>query len=382
MFFSPKTVYPIGLDISDLTVKMVQLTKINDKIKINAFGRAELGAKVMENGDIMDEEKLVKEIEKLISSPEYGKINSDEVIACLPESRTFIKLISVEKKKRVEDAIKEEIEREIPYSISDLYYDYQVMEPGVNSDLILIGAAPKAVVDKFTDILDRLKLSVIALEIEPVSICRAVLSEEGLRPKTREKTNYCVLDIGARHASLTIYSGNSILFSLSLPFSGEEITDIIASKIKLNREQAEKAKIICGLDMAKAEGAVKNILSDEIRKLTVRIKESIDFFLSRYPERGAITKIILCGGGANIKELPILLKNELGISVALGNPLLNISGDQKNPAKMFIEKFAKTCQPRDKKKSLAEGKHLLSGKEQSYATALGLALRDIFINDL
>jgi len=382
MFFSPKAVYPIGLDMSDLSVKLIQLTKIRDKIKINALGRVELENKIMENGEIKNEEKLVKEIEKLISSPEYGKVESDEVIACLPESQTFIKLISVGKKNRVEDAIKDEIEREIPFSINDLYYDYQVIESRIDSNLILIGAAPKTVVDKFTGILDRLKLSVIALEIEPVSICRALLLEEGLKAGTREKNNYCVIDIGARHASLTIYSINSILFSLSLPFSGEEVTETIASKIKLSHEQAEKAKVICGLDSAKAEGAVKTILSAELKKLTERIKEGLNFFYTRYPERGAINKIILSGGGANIKELPLLLKSELGIDAAMGNPFANLGADRKNYQKIFIEKYLKNGRSGgDKKKSSQPVKDFLAGQGRSYTTALGLALRDFFVND-
>ncbi|MFA6927909.1 MAG: type IV pilus assembly protein PilM [Patescibacteria group bacterium] len=382
MFFSPKAVYPIGLDISDLTVKLVQFTRIRDKIKINAFGRVELGTKVMENGEIKNEEKLIKEIEKLISCPEYGKVDSDEVIACLPESQTFIKLISAEKKNRIEDAIKEEIEREIPFSINDLYYDYQLIEQKIDTNLILIGAAPKMVVDKFTGILDRLKLSVIALEIEPVSICRALLLEEGLKPVAREKNNYCIIDIGAKHASLTIYSVNSILFSISLPFSGEEVTETIALKIKLSRDQAEKAKIICGLDSNKAEGAVKNILSEELKKLTEKIKEGLDFFYTRYPERGAINKVILSGGGANIKELPMLLRSSLGIGVSLGNPFMNLEADHKNFPRIFIDKYLKDCQSEEKKKSGQPLKTFLSGQERSYATALGLALRDLFVNDL
>lgn len=378
MFFAPKVVYPIGLDISDLSVKLVQLTKLRDKIKICAIGRIDLAPGIMENGEIMNEEALKKEIEKLISAPEYGKVESDEVIACLPESQTFIKLIEVEKKKSLEEAIKEEIERQIPFPIDDLFYDYQIIESKIDKDYVLIGAAPKTVVDKFTMLLDQLKMSVIALEIEPVSICRSLLAEEGLKNKGLASQNYCVIDIGAKHASLTAYSKKSILFSLSLPFSGDEITETIAKKINLTPEQAEKAKVICGLDKEKAEGAVKAILEKQLNRLVTRIREGIEYYQTHYPENGALNKIVLCGGGASIRELPGLIKSELDIETVLGNPFINIGHTKENSPKIYLDRQIQSWQKSQKK----SGRLPMAGSELSYSTALGLALRDIIIDDI
>jgi len=382
MFFTPKTAFPIGLDISDLTIKLVQLTKIRDKIKINAIGQIKLAPGVIVNGDIKNQEALTQEIGKLIASPQYGKIESDEVIACLPETQTFIKLISVEKKKDLDESIKAEIEKHIPVPVNELYYDYQVISQGITEDQILIGAAPKTIVDRFTSLLDSLKLSVVALEIEPVSICRSLLAEESVKSKGQSDKNYCLLDIGAKRASLTVYCRNTILFSISLPVSGEEITDSIARKINITSEQAEKAKIICGLDKARAEGAVRDILSDEMGKLVSRIKDSLDFYSSHYSEFGAINKIILCGGGANIKDLPGLLSSELGVESVLGNPFINISSGKEKYGEIFLEKFIINIKKSKGKKTPGEDHVLLQGKELTYATAIGLALRGVFIDEM
>ena len=65
-----------------------------------------------------------------------------------------------------------------------------------------------------------------------------------------------------------------------------------------------------------------------------------------------IEKILLCGGGANLKGLSELLSIELKVPVELGNSLINISPNtKKKMPKAFLEK------------SLA------------YTTAIGLALR-------
>ncbi|MFA6171875.1 MAG: type IV pilus assembly protein PilM [Patescibacteria group bacterium] len=381
MFFAPKVIYPIGLDISDLSIKLIQLTKIRDKIKISAVGCARLQPGIIEKGEIIKEDILEKEILKLLASPQYGKVESDEVIACLPETQTFIKLIDVEKKKNLDEPIKEEIEKHIPIPIEELYFDYQVIEEKITEASVLIGAAPKKVVDKFTSLLDKINLSVIALEIEPISICRALLLEEGRKNKGKHEKNYCLLDIGAKRASLTVYSKNSILFSMSLPISGEEITDTIEKKIKLNREQAEKAKIICGLDKEKAEGAVKAILAEHMGKLLSRIKESLDFYLMHYAEYGPIDKIILCGGGGNIRDLPAYLSEELKIDAIVGDPFVNIGGDKEKYGGAFLEKFNIDAK-KTKGKEPVRSKSLMQGKELTYTTAIGLGLREVFIDEM
>ena len=43
-----------------------------------------------------------------------------------------------------------------------------------------------------------------------------------------------------------------------------------------------------------------------------------------FPSEGNIEKVILCGGGANLKKLPDFLSKELKIPVETGNPLINI----------------------------------------------------------
>ena len=67
-----------------------------------------------------------------------------------------------------------------------------------------------------------------------------------------------------------------------------------------------------------------------------------------------MTKILLCGGGANLKGLSELLALELKIPVEIANPWVNIlSEDQKETSELPFE------------------------KSLGYAVALGLALRGI-----
>ncbi|MFA5359412.1 MAG: type IV pilus assembly protein PilM [Patescibacteria group bacterium] len=384
---------PIGLDISDLSIKLVQLDKRRDKIKIRALSKLNLTQGVIVNGEIKNKAELIKAIKKIISDPLYGKINSEEVVACLPESKTFIKLIEIQKSpNHLSDIIGSEIEKHVPMALNEIYYDWQVIAELPEKHLVLIGAASKNIVNQYTEMLDEAKLSPIALEIEPIAICRCLLKEEGsnLKPikfgaknKTDISLNYGIIDIGANHTCMIFYSGNAILFTVSMPVSGEEITTKISQALNLTKEQAEKAKIICGLDEKKANGVIKDILADTLKNLTTKIKEAISFYENYFPQNGPLNQILLCGGGANIPDLEKIISKELSVEVKLADALVNLSEEKNKLNEIFTEKHTPNIKTTELSKN--DNQADLSVKQNysnTFTTAFGLALRGIFIDEI
>lgn len=391
MLLANNSTYPVGLDISDLSIKLVQLNKIRGKIKVQALGKLTLPLGVITNGVINDRAELIKAIKKIIAAPGYGKVSSEEAVVCLPESKTFIKRIEVAKSPNsLADVIGAEIEKHVPMSKSEIYYDWQVTAELADKYQVLIGAAPKEIVDQYAQLLDDAKLSVAAMEIEPTAICRCLLKEEApeakpaaapLKPGGTAPLNYGIIDIGANHTCLIFYSDNTIVFSVSMPISGEEITAKISRTLDLTPEQAEKAKIICGLDETKANGVIKKILEETIKNLISKIKEALDFYENYYG--GKLNKILLCGGGGNITELGKIIAQEFSIKVETADALTNLdeTGEKFNP--IFMEKHSFDAKLL-KNDSSREGNNLSiqQNSGSTFTTAIGLALRGIFIDEL
>lgn len=388
MLLTKNSTYPVGLDISDLSIKLVQFNKIRDKIKIQALGKLNLPKGVIVKGEINNKLELIKAIKKIMSAPTFGKTSSEEVVVCLPESKTFIKLIEVQKSPNaLADIIGGEIEKHVPLSKSEIYYDWQIIEELADKYFILIGAAPKEIVNQYTAMLDEAKLSPAALEIEPVAIARSLLKEEtpGQRnfgAKNKTGANYGIIDIGADHTCMIFYSLNTILFTASMPISGEEITAKISNALNLTVEQAEKAKIICGMDETKANGVIKEILAETIKNLLAKIKEAIQYYENYFSQYGPLDKILLSGGGANITDLARIMSQELSIEIAMADALKNINENQDKFNEFFLEKhsldlkaakLASDCQ----EKNLS----IKQNSSSTYATAIGLALRGIFIDE-
>jgi len=302
----------------------------------------------------------------------------------LPETKTFIKLIEVEKSpNNLADVIETEIEKHVPFLLDEIYYDWQVIEEKDDVQLVLIGAAPKKIVNQYTDLLDKAKLSVEALEIEPVSLCRSLLPEESPNFKGEFNKNYAIIDIGATRTSLVVYAKNTILFSVSVPVSGEKITANIAASLEIKKDQAEKAKIICGLDETKAGGIINKVLSGMISDLNERVNEILEFYGSHFPKYGPINETMLCGGGANIKDIDKIISKFSSIKVERGDALVNL-GEAKNKfQELLSETYSLDVALPDNKKDKGEGNlSITQDSSLTFATAIGLALRGIFIDKL
>lgn len=392
MLFSNNSKYPIGLDISDLSLKLVQLKKQGKKIKIQALGKVSVPEGLIDNGEIKNQEEVIKIIKRLIDKPKYGKVSSDNVVACLPETRTFIKLIEITKTpNNLADVIEIEIQKHVPLLIKEIYYDWQVIEDKGDTLLVLIGAAPKEIVNQYTDLLDRAKLSVEALEIEPVALCRSLLAEESPNFAGEYKNNYAIIDIGATRTSMVVYSKNTILFTISMPISGEKITKDISDSLKISKKQAEKAKIICGLNESRTQEVINKILSRTVYDLNEKINEAFEFYNNYFSKRGLINYVLFCGGGANIKGIEKIINKSISIKIKKGDSLINLGEAREKLAKLLSIKYnldidssndigQSSIKDKTGKKRVNNNLSIIQDSSLTFATAIGLALRGIFIN--
>jgi type IV pilus assembly protein PilM len=369
-----------GLDVSDLSIKMVQLKKNKGKNKIQALGKYNLKEGFISNGEIINAEGLVQAIKQLISKPIYGSITTKNIVACLPENKTFIKTLLIEKSaNQLIDMIISEIESTIPYGLDEIYYDWQIIDQDQTSYRILFAAAPKKIVDSYISVFNQAGLSIIALETESMGFCRCVL-KESKGSEDDEKKTYAILDIGAKRTTIAICSEKSIAMTVGIDASGESATKIIAETLQINPTQAEKAKIICGLDKTKAEGIIGDILESITKETTNRIKQAMLYYEDNNPESGPIKELIISGGGSNIKDLDKIIAEKLAISVKPADVFINID----ETINKFYENFTETHNinmdilHNKKSKKPSDSKNTITTKQNSslaFATAIGLALR-------
>lgn len=323
-----------GLDISDLSLKLVKLKKRKNKYQIEIFGEHFLEKGIIKRGEVKDVEKLAESIKEFITK--MKNLKTKYVVASLPEEKSFVQIITLPKmsENQAKQAVLFEAEHYIPYPIEKVYLDSQIV-PSLRKEKketieALVVALPKETVDPYLLALKKANLIPLALEVESQAIARSLIKNE------TSFLPYLLIDIGATRTTFVIFGGKTIRFTASIPISSTLFTKAIANNLKIDFQEAEKLKIEYGLTKKSEKGeAIFDSLVPILTDLKEQIAKYIDFYHSHIshdylPQDGSsIKKIILCGRGANLLGLKDFLTEELKIPIEMGNPLINLGINQK-----------------------------------------------------
>jgi type IV pilus assembly protein PilM len=137
--------------------------------------------------------------------------------------------------------------------------------------------------------------------------------------------NIALIDIGASKTSLNILKVGQSVFMRDVSLGCGQINQNIISLVNCSFEEAERLKLGDQSDKISAQDLAQ-IVSSAVADWCAEIRRALDFFYSTYPEH-QINRIILSGGGANIKEFRQLLAAETSAKVEIINPFFNIEAD-------------------------------------------------------
>ncbi len=361
-----------SLDITDTSLKIVKLKKKKKFLSLASFKKTEIKAGIIKGGEIQDEKALTEIIKESLDNVSGQKLNTEYVVASLPEEKSFLQVIQMPKMstEELKEAVYFEAENYIPLPVEQVYLDFQIIPP-VYDHLdhldVLVVALPKKVVDPYINSLTKADLKIKALEIESLAIARALV-KNGLSPHP-----LLLIDLGENRTGFMIFSGYSLRFASILPFSSKQFTQAISETLGVDLKKAEELKLKYGLaekyqiKIKKGEikkeikqGKIFEALTPPLTDLAKQIRKYFDYyqthvFHEHLPPGGKIVeKVLLCGGGANLRGISQFLSLKLKIKTELSNPWTNIL-----------------------KEPLSEVPELSFGKSLGFTAALGLALRGI-----
>ncbi len=348
-----------GMDINDSSLKIAKLKKRRKGFSLVSFNEVDVEPGIIKEGVIQNQEALINIIKLALKTVKGERLGTKYVAVSLPEEKSFSRVIQMPNmtQEELKLAVPFEAENYIPLLIDKVYLDFQIInshnEKNISHLDLLINVMPKHIVDSYMFCLKKAGLIPYILEVESQSITRALIKPviNKLPKATNEEVTppLLLIDLGVASTSFVIFSSNSVRFTSSIPISSQELTHAISNKLGIDLDKAEELKIKYGL-MEEGEKkyniteAVKPLLTD----LVLQIKKYISFysghvsheyFLFDGKSEKKIEKIILCGGGANLKGLSDFFINELKIPVEIGNPFINILGHNKTVDQMKILSF-------------------------------------------
>lgn len=258
-----------------------------------AHNRAVLEEGIVQDGKILNKEKLVEKLKEVLKD-----IKAKKAILSLPESKIFIGDFKI-----------------IPWRPEEVYTDK------INNLQI---AAPKEIVNQYIEVVKLSGVDPIVIDIESISLGRALMPEQS-QIKSKEST--IIMDIGARTANLGIFNSSGVLQnSITVPIAGNNFTKAIAEKLNIKTEEAEALKIKLGFDASDTGNKVLPVLQSSFQPIVKELKDAISYYENSRGKK--IKEIILAGGSALLPKIDEYLAVNLDKKVKIGDPLARLKSGQ------------------------------------------------------
>jgi type IV pilus assembly protein PilM len=334
MLFAKKD-HLVGLDIGSKSIKAAEIEETKRGRTLKKFGITDIPHGAIEDGTINDPETVAESIRQLFKA--YN-IKERNVAISIGGYSVIVKKISVQTmdEEQLQDTIHFEAEQYIPFDISDVNLDFQILgenETNPNQMNVFLVAAKKEMVNDYINLANLSGLEPCIVDVEAFA-----LQNNFEINYDSNNENVALIDIGAAKTSLNILKGNSSVFMRDVSLGCSQINQKIVSLIDCSYEEAEQLKYGNKTERISAED-LKAIVSSVVADWCTEIRRAIDFFYSTYPD-DQIKKIILSGGGANIAEFQQLLAVEASAEVETINPFRNVYVDDDLFELDYMKKIA------------------------------------------
>lgn len=340
----------IGIDIGTCSVKLAQMVKREGKWILSKSTRVPIESK--QENDEQDVSAVA--LQKALADIETKGAKVICVVNCPKTSIRKIVTPSMPKQELVE-AVKWEVKNYISFPLDEAICDFdiwgEVVDKGVKKLNLAVAVSPRETIDQQLSVYSQCPIKVSAMI--PLSLATQNLIAKS---ELKQGETIGVVEIGSSITELNIYSvkeeslrpGESgtrsgkdvhLEFSRKLPLAGEDMTRSLTGalvsdlgRVELSMEEAETIKRRYGIPrQGETEwkedkislSQVLSLIRPLVEQLANEIERSFDFYREE-SHGGKVDRIILFGGGAQLKGLREFLADELGMDVTIGNSFRGI----------------------------------------------------------
>ncbi|MFH1957962.1 MAG: type IV pilus assembly protein PilM [bacterium] len=322
----------LGVDFGSSSVKIAALKKTGESFQLAHCGIVPMpsGAKALMEMEMEERAELVKRLKDFLSS---AKVRTKPAGVSVMGSSVIVRYVKLPKMPDDELAksLRFEAEEFIPFDISDVYLAAELIkdveeEGQVKAESVLV-AAKKEIVDERIELLKNIGLDPVMVDVDSFCVNNVY---EYCFPAYRDE-NVMILNIGANMTTLSISDHGAVRVVRDVSFGGGSLSKLVMSAFACDFPKAEALKRQYGIvpsteleTMSEAETAeqVTSALIQSVDdQLLTEIQRSVDYFNTISTASEGIKKIVLSGGGANLKNLDKYLARQIDIPVEIFNPL-------------------------------------------------------------
>ena len=241
----------------------------------------------------------------------------------------FVKLPPVDANK-VGQIIQYEAQQNVPFPLSEVVWDYQILGSAPSGELeVLLVAIKSEIVEGLFRVADQAKLKLQLCDASMAALSNAFKFNYG---ELEDCT--MLLDIGAKTSNLLFFEKGKV-FSRSINLGANAITQDFANESKLKFDEAEKIKIVEGfVSLGGAyeepdnphQAAISKIARQFMTKLHIQVNQTMQFY--RGQQGGSAPQRLFLSGGASIMPYTAqFFAEKLNVPVEYFNPFRNVQID-------------------------------------------------------
>jgi type IV pilus assembly protein PilM len=234
---------------------------------------------------------------------------------------------------RMKRFVQYEAQRYIPFPSEDSVIECQTLrtvtgEEG-EAEVVLV-AAHRDVVDSHIATLEMANLEPLIIDAEPFAVMRAVVY--GNRSPSISDKNLIIVRIGGSFTEMILVRRGDFVLSRTISLGGRDFTRAVAKALNVPETEANQLKEERGCAVSRAqaeklteqERRIAEALFPALDELSKEARRSINYFVTQFSTETAtaqVDQVVLCGGGARLRELPAHLSEQLACPVDLFDPL-------------------------------------------------------------
>ncbi len=326
----------VGVDIGTSAIKVIQIRESGKGVHLLKYGVEPLPPQSIVDGHVMNSGAVVDALRKVFSDL---RISQKEVGLSISGNSVIIKKLNLPlmKQDELEEQIQWEAEQHIPFDISEVEIDYNILWE--NQDLgqmdVLLVAAKKDEIQDLVEVVKEAKLKPVVVDIDAFAIQNVYELNYGFN----ENETVALLNVGAEITTVNIVHGSVSQFTRDITNGGSSITEEIQKQLQVSFDEAESYKAGGGLHSHEVvPQEVDGIISGVVEAIAGEIQRSLDFYIAT-TNRGEVERIYISGGTAKIPELRTAIERRSRAPVELLDPFRRVLFDERqfNPEELKIQ---------------------------------------------
>ena len=313
----------VGLDIGSHSIKAIVLDDSKSGLVLKSLGVANLPPEAIIDGNIENKDMVIGGVKNLIKSQ---KIKVKNVCTSISGYSVIIKKINLPRTTREElsENIEVEAEQFIPFDISEVNVDFQILDEEDDSGPqmeVILAAAKKEAIKNYMEIMEAVGLKATVVDVDVFALENAFTFNHPEKMGT-----VALIDIGANKMNINVIKDGVSLLTKDAAMGGARITGEIQDRFDLDFNEAEAIKI--GAVDPPDSGVVAEVIGRAVQNWVAESRRTIDFLMASYPGE-KLREIFLSGGSSRIEGLAKYFQQELNVPVSVFNPFEKIGFDRK-----------------------------------------------------